>query len=296
MDTLLSCCLHDPAREELVYIPRFTHRLSLIDAWGIAPGQRLLDIGCGQGESALVLAVAVGPSGHVTGIDDAPPDYGTPFATGESHQYIAQSALGPRITFHLTDTPSFLLQSPSAAYDAAVLCHSLWYFPTRQSVLSLFHTLATAAIPKLYLAEYSLQASDPSQRPHVLSTRASALMYAAIAKSGGPGADPSPYNARTPLEQAAILDAARDAGYAVRRHGKITPEVDMLEGHFEASYMAGNGFRKRVKDANLPSEQEAEILALTARVKEELDELDKRGVRTVRAMDSWWAVLELDPM
>lgn len=296
MDTLLSCCLHDPAREELVYIPRFTHRLSLIDAWGIAPGQRLLDIGCGQGESALVLAVAVGPSGHVTGIDDAPPDYGTPFATGESHQYIGQSALGPRITFHLTDTPSFLPRSPSAAFDAAVLCLSLWYFPTRQSVLSLFHTLATATIPKLYLAEYSLQASDPSQRPHVLSTRVSALMSAAVAESGVPGADLRAYNARTPLEQAAILDAARDAGYVVRRHGRITPQVNMLEGHFEASYMAGNGFRKRVEDANLPSEQEAEILALTARIKEELDELDKKGIRTVRAMDSWWAVLELDPM
>ena len=293
MDTLLSCCLHDPAKEALIYIPRFTHRLSLIEAWGIAPGQRLLDIGCGQGESVLALAVAVGPSGHVTGIDDGPPNYGTPFAIEESHRYIAQSALGPRTTFHRTDAPSFL-QSPTTAYDAAVLCHSLWFFPTREHIHALFHTLATARIPRLYLAEYSLQASDASQRPHILAVQASALMLA-FTKARDPGADPSSYNARTPLDETDILHAAREAGYAVHRHGRITPEADMMEGHFEARHRAGPKFQERVQDGNLPREQEAEVLALAARVKEEMEELDRKGVPTVRAMDSWWAVLELDP-
>lgn len=293
MDVLLSCCLHDPARESLVYIPRFTHRLALIKAWNVAPGQRLLDIGCGQGESALVLAMAVGPSGHVTGIDDAAPDYGSPFNVSESHQHIAKSSLGPRITFLRTDGSS-LPQSPSAPYDAAVLCHSLWYFPSRERVLSLFHALATARIPRLYLAEYSFQASDASQRPHILAAQAIALLVD-CRKSRDPGADCTVHNVRVSLDQAFVLKAARDAGFTVRRQGTVTPEEDYMEGHFEAKHVGGDRFPKRVRDWNLPGEQEAEILALASRVKEEMDKLDRRGIPTARAMDSWWAVLELDP-
>jgi SAM-dependent methyltransferase len=37
------------------------------------PGERVLDIGCGPGATALPLAAAVGPSGHVVGIDIAEP-------------------------------------------------------------------------------------------------------------------------------------------------------------------------------------------------------------------------------
>ena len=38
-----------------------------------APGERVLDVGCGPGATALPLAAAVGPSGHVTGIDISEP-------------------------------------------------------------------------------------------------------------------------------------------------------------------------------------------------------------------------------
>src|SRR5690348_18318565 len=33
------------------------------------PGERVLDVGCGPGATALPLAAAVGGSGHVTGVD-----------------------------------------------------------------------------------------------------------------------------------------------------------------------------------------------------------------------------------
>ncbi len=100
---------------------------------------------------------------------------------------------------------------------------------------------------------------------------------------------------RAAPDEASILSAARDAGFKVHRQGAITPEEDMLEGHFDARHVKGDVFRKKVKDENLPVEQEAEILGLAARVKGEMDELEKRGISTVRAMDSWWAVLELEP-
>ena len=298
MDTLLSCCLHDPARESLIYIPRFTHRLSLTKAWGIRSGQRLMDIGCGQGESVLVLAMLVGPLGHVTGVDDAPPDYGTPFAVRESHEYIVESALGPRISFHHGDAASFLQSPdapPSTVFDAAVLCHSLWYFPSHDSVFSLFHTLAEAQIPIVHIGEYSTQASHASQRPHVLAAQVLVLLDS-CKEDRGPTLDPLAPNVRAAMDQASILEAAKEAGFRVQRQGAITPEEDMLEGHFEARYIKGDAFRKHVKGKNLPAEREREILDLAEQVKEQVDELERGGVSHVRAMDSWWATLELDAL
>src|ERR1700687_5914389 len=41
-----------------------------------ASGERVLDVGCGPGATALPLAAAVGPTGQVTGIDIAEPMLG----------------------------------------------------------------------------------------------------------------------------------------------------------------------------------------------------------------------------
>src|SRR5579863_7694284 len=48
----------------------------LLEATRAAPGERVLDVGCGPGATALPLAAAVGPGGHVTGIDIAEPMLG----------------------------------------------------------------------------------------------------------------------------------------------------------------------------------------------------------------------------
>lgn len=51
-------------------------RLDIISRWNIEPGSRVLEIGCGQGDSTVILADLVGENGHVTGIDPAPLNYG----------------------------------------------------------------------------------------------------------------------------------------------------------------------------------------------------------------------------
>ena len=45
---------------------------ALIAAAGVLPGQRVLDVGCGTGYFARLLARAVGPEGLVVGIDPSP--------------------------------------------------------------------------------------------------------------------------------------------------------------------------------------------------------------------------------
>lgn len=56
------------------------HRLDLVSFWGITPGSRVLEIGCGQGDCTIVLADAVGESGHVDAVDPGAPDYGMLFS------------------------------------------------------------------------------------------------------------------------------------------------------------------------------------------------------------------------
>src|SRR5829696_6743069 len=68
--------------------PRWVQRAEIqesrnIEAAGIvlkaaaaARGERVLDIGCGPGATALPLAATVGPQGHVTGVDISEPMLG----------------------------------------------------------------------------------------------------------------------------------------------------------------------------------------------------------------------------
>lgn len=60
------------------YSPQFEHRANIVKSWNIPPGSRVLEIGPGQGDCTIVLATAVGESGHVDAVDPAPLDYGTP--------------------------------------------------------------------------------------------------------------------------------------------------------------------------------------------------------------------------
>jgi SAM-dependent methyltransferase len=45
--------------------------MALLERCGIAPGQRVLDLGCGAGDVTLLVSDFVGPTGHVIGVDRA---------------------------------------------------------------------------------------------------------------------------------------------------------------------------------------------------------------------------------
>jgi ubiquinone/menaquinone biosynthesis C-methylase UbiE len=66
----------------------------LIAAAGIQPGQRVLDVACGTGYFARMIARAVGPSGVVVGIDASPEmiDYASQKAAQLALQYMLRSA------------------------------------------------------------------------------------------------------------------------------------------------------------------------------------------------------------
>lgn len=96
------------------------HRLELVAAFGIQKGMRVLEIGCGQGDTTVAIADAVGESGSVVAIDIANPDYGAPLTLGQAAERIKKSSLGERIDFILKWILTFMNH----------LYHLMWrYYP-----------------------------------------------------------------------------------------------------------------------------------------------------------------------
>lgn len=327
INTILTCFPHEKSLESLVFIPRFRQRLSILSKWSILPGSRVLDIGCGQGDSSLALALELGPACHVTGIDTAPPDYGTPMNVAQSQEKILQSPLGNRLAFqNEVDAATFFKSKKPVVdkFDAATACHSLFYFPSYSSVASLFQELASAGVEKVYVAEYD-QKQTPSfpasQTPHILAAKAQALYYGYKAEADADAADAalalsqkeqhdnqqlhvghiSPKNGEQPLNIRAAPDvesitraAKEGGGFRVKRQGKFTPGEDYLEGHFETRYVRGPRFEARVKEEEFAKEREEEILGVIEEVRRAYEKMEKGGVEKVRCMSVWWAEFELE--
>ncbi|KAL3252896.1 hypothetical protein ABHI18_009857 [Aspergillus niger] len=169
-------------------------------------GFKVLDIRYGQGESSLVLALINGSHGQITAIDTAPPGYGGPYTIHQSQKHIQASTLEQRIWLLRTDTASLLSHhARTEKFNAAVLCHSLWYFPDRASVAQVFQLLADTNIHYLCLAEYGFRASRPAQVPHMLAVQTQAW-YPSLRKSAA--TRPREPNVRSALTPDELLDVA----------------------------------------------------------------------------------------
>lgn len=298
VDTLLANFLYPEELKDNVFIPRFKHRISIVNAWNIPLSNpssplKIVDIGCGQGESSVTLAVLLGSASTITGIDTARPDYGGPYTVSETHAHISASSLGKQISFQRKDAASFFATRPPV--DAVTLCHSLWYFPSPESVAALFTTLAQVRVPRVYLAEYAFAGSlpDGQQEPHILAARAQALFHSY--KQPQP-ADPGPRapNVRSALAVERTVQDAAAAGFVVRRRGTFVPAADMIEGHLEARYVVKDMFAESVRAEGLAPELEEKVMAYVPKVKAALERLAAAGVEKSRAMDVWWAELELE--
>jgi ubiquinone/menaquinone biosynthesis C-methylase UbiE len=84
---------------------------SAIAALQLPTGSHGLDIGCGIGLPALLLAEAVGPSGHVTGMDISPP------LLARAREIADQAGLAARLSFQQGDMHRLPLDFEDDALD-----------------------------------------------------------------------------------------------------------------------------------------------------------------------------------
>lgn len=183
------------------------YRLSLVDQWPISAGSRVLEVGCGQGDMTVVLADAVGPTGHVTAVDSADADYGSPTNLGEAAGFLRAGPLGGQLDIQLgVDLLDPATEYPPDSFDYAVLAHCAWYFA---SVEQLRATLARIRpwASRLLLAEWSLTPHAMEQVPHLLAVLIQGQLEAAGTASGG--------NVRTPVSVATMRRIVTAAGWRI---------------------------------------------------------------------------------
>ena len=156
----------DMARQlEAVYRTRdvLRRRQLVREALGAAPGERLLDVGCGAGFYAVELLERVGAEGSVVGVDNSP-------------QMLAM-AVGrcqgsDNVSFHQADATS--LPVDDGSFEAALCVQVLEYVPDATAALAEIHRAlrpgGRVVVWDVDWATVSLHSSDPARTQRVLRT------------------------------------------------------------------------------------------------------------------------------
>jgi SAM-dependent methyltransferase len=198
-------CMALYSRAPEVQLVQTRMRKKIVDAWGIRPGSRILEIGCGQGDLTAVLAHACGPEGHVDAFDPARPGYGAPVSIGDSADCLLRSPLGSRITFHLgCDLFAGEIVFPENAFDYAVFAHCSWYFDSIDLLTHAFMRTRPWA-RRLCLSEWDLVPREASQFAHSLAV----LIQGQVEAFRRDGVS----NIRTPTTKEAIEGLLTDSGW-----------------------------------------------------------------------------------
>src|SRR5262245_48498525 len=88
-----------------------------IERLGVVAGERVLDVGCGCGQTLLQLAERAGPTGHVLGVDISPP------MLGRARERAAGS---PTIALALGDVQTYAFAR--GAFDAVYSRFGVMFF------------------------------------------------------------------------------------------------------------------------------------------------------------------------
>ena len=209
--------------DDFIQQVQLQHRLELVEAFGIQKGMRILEIGCGQGDTTVAIADAVGEDGCVVAIDIASPDYGAPLTLGQATERIKKSSLGERVDFHFeTELPSFESTLP---FDMAVFSHCSWYFKQPDDLLTSFKKIRELA-KSLSFAEWDLDFTCLTQRSHFCAASILAL-YSNFVKNEG--------NIQNLFHQAHIHELLQQANFEVVKQRTVDATF-LQDGQWEKGF------------------------------------------------------------
>ncbi|KAG9949409.1 S-adenosyl-L-methionine-dependent methyltransferase, partial [Aureobasidium melanogenum] len=271
--------LHDPNHFSIQH-SQTVHRLALLHHWNIPTSSKVLELGCGQGDCTTVLASAVGEEGEVVAVDPADLNYGAPYTLSQAQGHISQGPLGKRITWVQTSPLEYLSSLPDGKiFDAAVLAHCLWYFPSPSLILDTFRALKQHT-KRLLLAEWSLVATHPSAQPHVLASLTQAALECRKPTSTS--------NVRTVLSPKRLTQLAISAGWKLETERLVQPTEGLLDGEWEVSACLSASFEKEVEEKVSDERERGVVFALKDACEASLKGV-QGGKKGVRAMDVWVA-------
>ena len=159
------------SNEGLASIQRIqtAHRLKLVQFWGIKSGSRVLEIGCGQGDTTAALAFVVGEQGLVHGIDIASPNYGAPVTLGDAARYLEQSKLGRQLKIEFNvDVLATDVDFPDNSFDYIVFSHCSWYLTSFEELETILKKIRPWG-KELCFAEWDPRIKTMAQYPHFIA-------------------------------------------------------------------------------------------------------------------------------
>jgi len=226
------------------------HRIRLAKSFGIEPGDRILEIGCGQGDTTAVLAYMVGDEGFVHGIDIASSDYGSPVSVGESAEFLMNSSLGDRIRMEyevdFLGDDVFLDQE---GYDVVVLSHSSWYLKSHDELLEILQK-ANKVADRLCFAEADIRIDRMEQLPHLLAVLIQAQIESVKTNSTA--------NIRTLVTRDDAIRLMNRAGWRIVEEARIH-EPDLQDGDWEIQYTLHEALLE-LERMETPSEKWGDLL------------------------------------
>lgn len=182
-------------------------RVALVHDWQIPEGARVLEIGCGQGDTTAALADAVGARGRVVAVDVAEPSYGAPITIGESARHLSEGPLGARVKFcYGFDVLDPENAFPDDAFDAIVLAHCTWYFDSLEQVRDTLRQIRSWA-PRLYLSEWDMEPRSTDQIAHLMAVLIQGQIEAFKPESVA--------NVRTPYAREVLHEMLQETGWTV---------------------------------------------------------------------------------
>ncbi|EPE30035.1 S-adenosyl-L-methionine-dependent methyltransferase [Glarea lozoyensis ATCC 20868] len=269
-----------PTSSSASLLSQISHRQKIISYFSIPAGSRVLEIGCGQGDTTIVLADTVGPSGHIDALDPGSPDYGSPFTLSQAQSHILSSPLGPRITFHNTSPLAYLTSYTGPPYDFIIFVHSTYYFAT-PSVLPSILAIPLLGTPRICIAEWSLRARTPVSYPHVLVVLVMAMLEN-MRRGDGSG------NVRTVMAPARLREVVGER-YGVVREEYLGSGEGMRDGVWEVGYILRREREGRVFEGVEAGEGMRGVVgAMVGALGEAVEGLG--GVEGVECMDVWVGV------
>jgi SAM-dependent methyltransferase len=224
-----------------------THRLKLAEFWGIKEGSRVLEIGCGQGDTTAVLAYLVGEKGMVHGIDIASPDYGAPLTLGHSMGFLQESDLGSRVKVDFEfDILSNEVHFPDGYFDFVILSHSSWYLDSFEELRVILKVLKKWGNTLCY-AEWDTRIKTDEQVPHFLSILIQA-QYECFKKN-------SFSNVRTLFTPMDAMEIAGSCGWNVVAQQSF-PSSELQDAEWEIAHTLNHFEEELASIKNMPMKLE----------------------------------------